>query len=185
MIFAGLTALIGALTYFHLRKADKRKTTFEALNNQIWDADYIVARKLFTGELADELRILNQKDIKELQDPKNENNKIKIPEGTNAKFEIYTTKADVLKMIINSNELMATGVRLKTLDEKFLYLQLRGQFIKDWNTLCEYIRYVRRTSNNDFIGIEFETLAQKWKSRPMRRLTLAQKFIHRWPQPND
>lgn len=182
LLFGGATTALALLTYFHLRKADRRKTTFDALNSQIWDSDYITARNLFTDKLAAELRILDQKGIGKLLERDNKDNLLE-KTSPGGKSDIYTTKVEVLKMIINSNELIATGVRLGTLDERLLYLQTRGSYINDWNILCEFIDYVRRSRGNDFVGIEFETLAKKWKGKPRRPMNGLLKFLRNWPQP--
>lgn len=181
IFFGGITAIAAILTYIHLRKADRRKTTFEAINSQIWDRDYISARNLFKNQLVPELRILDQKGISELLQEKSKTNKLE--EKDKSSGDVYKTKVEVLKMIINSNELVAIGVRLGTLDEKFISLQRRGSYIADWNILSEFIHYVRRSTNNDYVGIEFETLAKKWKSKPRKRLNGFQRLIYRWPNP--
>ena len=131
-----------------------------------------------------EIRILQQADIEKLLDSTNTDNHLKPRQGgSSSKASVYTTKDEVLKMIINHNELLAVGVRLGTLDEKMLYLNLRSSYIDDWNGLSEFIKYMRRSRNNDFIGIEFQTLARKWKGNPPKTMSLIEKTLFRWPQP--
>lgn len=184
LIITAIAAFIAYITYESSKVASRRKTTFETLSSQNWDADYITARNIFTDQLLSEIRILNAEGIRKLLDSSNKDNQLKSRQGGNSgKANVYTTKDEVLKMIINHNELLSVGVRLGTLDEKMLYLNLRSSYIDDWNGLSEFIKYVRRSRNNDFIGIEFETLARKWKGKPPKTMSMIEKVIFRWPQP--
>lgn len=184
LIVTATAALIAWLTYRNSKISARRKTTFETLSSQNWDADYITARNIFTDQLLSEIRILNAEGIRKLLDSSDKANQLKPRQGgNNSKANVYTTKDEVLKMIINHNELLSVGVRLGTLDEKMLYLNMRSSYIDDWNGLSEFIKYVRRSRNNDFIGIEFETLARKWKGKPPKTMGLIEKLVCRWPQP--
>lgn len=184
IIITAIAAVIAWRTYRNAKISTRRKTTFETLSSQNWDADYITARNIFTDQLISEIRILNAEGIKKLLDPDIKENLLKKrTNGNEGKANVYTTKDEVLKMIINHNELFAVGVRLGTLDEKMLYLNVRASYIDDWNALSEFIKFVRRSRNNDFIGIEFETLARKWKGKPPKTMSFLEKVLLRWPQP--
>lgn len=76
---------------------------------------------------------------------------------------------DAILTMLNSHEFVAVGVREGSFDEN-TYKRLRwSALVRDWNALETYVAELRKTRNRPTLFQEFELLAKRWRSKPLKK----------------
>ena len=72
--------------------------------------------------------------------------------------------------VINNQEFIAVGIRLKAFDEK-VYKQLQfNNVLKLWTATSGFIHEIRKIDNKVTLFQDFECLAVRWSKEPIKRL---------------
>lgn len=79
-------------------------------------------------------------------------------------------EATVIKSVLNHYELVAIGVRQKTLHENIYKRWLRSGFVKDWIESKPFVVQLRQNTQNHKIYCEFESLARRWANKKEKEL---------------
>ena len=75
----------------------------------------------------------------------------------------HETTSGILRTICNDYELMALGIRMNIVDEKFAYRYMRGALLNDWRSVNPIATAYRAKYNNNLLYIEFEGLVNSWE----------------------
>lgn len=70
--------------------------------------------------------------------------------------------------VLNQREFIAAGILGGALHEKMYKSFQYSMFLRDWNNLSGFVLELRRNRNAPTAFQEFETLAKKWKSKPLK-----------------
>ena len=73
--------------------------------------------------------------------------------------------------VLNNQEFIAVGIRKKAFDES-VYKQMQcSNVIKLWKASSGFIHELRKTDSKDTLFQDFEKLAKKWESDPIKKIT--------------
>lgn len=76
----------------------------------------------------------------------------------------------LILQVINNQEFIAVGIRLKAFDEK-VYKQLQfNNVLKLWTATSGFIHEIRKIDNKVTLFQDFECLAVRWSKKPIKRL---------------
>jgi hypothetical protein len=70
--------------------------------------------------------------------------------------------------VLNNYEFIAAGIREDALDEEIFKRVQWSVFMKDWDAMCGCIMELRRNTERSTLFQEFETLAKRWKEKPLK-----------------
>lgn len=72
--------------------------------------------------------------------------------------------------VLNNQEFIAVGIRLKAFDES-VYKQLQyNNVIKLWNATSGFIHELRKMDGKGTLFQDFETLAKRWEKKPIKKI---------------
>jgi Domain of unknown function (DUF4760) len=77
-------------------------------------------------------------------------------------------EAALIKTVLNHHELVAIGIRRKTLHKKIYKEWLRTGVVKDWIESKPFVAQLRHNTKNKKVFCEFESLAKKWANKSER-----------------
>ena len=69
-------------------------------------------------------------------------------------------------LVLNQYEFMAAGIFAGAFDEEIYMRMKRSLLIRDWDSLSAYVLELRQRRHNSALFIEFQKLADKWRSTP-------------------
>ncbi|STZ76695.1 DUF4760 domain-containing protein [Bergeriella denitrificans] len=81
--------------------------------------------------------------------------------------ETYEDRESILK-VLNQREFVAAGVLRGAFHEPLFKEFEYSILLRDWNNLNGFIQDIRRIRNAPTAFQEFETLAKKWKKKPLK-----------------
>lgn len=82
--------------------------------------------------------------------------------------DINDKRSGQIKLVLNHYEFVALGVHRKILHEQTLKEMQFSIYTKVWEAACPLIYDLRHESGRDTIFQEFERLATRWKSNPLK-----------------
>ncbi len=75
-----------------------------------------------------------------------------------------------LLKVLNNQEFIAVGIRLKAFDEK-VYQQLQcSNVLKLWSATSGFIHEIRKIDGKNTLFQDFESLSKRWEKKPIKRL---------------
>lgn len=84
-----------------------------------------------------------------------------------------------LQTVLNHHEFVATGIKEGAFDEEIYKRMKRSLVLRDWEALQPYITEKRRQEQRDKLFVEFEWLANRWKSSPIDpEVSKARRFLN-------
>ena len=198
MVF--VSGLIAVVTN---RQNAKKTLTFQTLHNTLWDKDFqrfrrqwdsiqhVLAKVNSYSELEDHYLNADADFIaKRLKHHRKHRihtaqlDLFEIDEEINEKTrrEILDDDLAIIRAVLNDYELVAIGIRVGILDEEMCLRYMRGSTLKDWYSSSQIIKSLRRRYNNTALLAEFDALAQRWESKPIKR---PPRIKSQWPPPRD
>ena len=143
----GLSALaiIGAAVFAWIwqRGIARRTLTFQTLETQMWDKDFIEQRRIFVGLRENH----GNADLTALARPEKDDDE----------------NAQAVRIILNNYELMSIGIKQGVLDEKMVNDYHRTTWVKDFERMRPYIEAVRQDRISKAY-IVYEEFYEKWRS---------------------
>lgn len=124
------------------RKIARETLTFNTIEHQLWDKDYIDARKLFI-KARDTMTPVELTELSKQASVTNEN-------------------AAAVRAILNNYEVMSLGMLTGVLDEKLYKKYFRGTFLADYEGAKFFIQGVQ--AKNPKAYKEYGTLYERWRS---------------------
>ena len=82
---------------------------------------------------------------------------------------VVTAQQTTLRAAINRYELIAIGIKQKTLDGSVYKSYARSGVIRDWLACKPWVMQMRQTYSTPAYYCEFEKLAKKWATREERK----------------
>lgn len=147
-IIAALSAVVALTVFGYTRGANRRRATLDmVLKTAVDDAGrerYAKFKQLMERHKSDS----DDFDILKLASPNSP----------------FTPEREVLRMQINEYELIALGIRRGIFDEKIYKLWFQNQFIRDYESLADFIATVRQKRPSVFC--EYVWLYERWKKAP-------------------
>ena len=70
--------------------------------------------------------------------------------------------------IINNYEFIALGIREGALDESIYKRAVYSQVVRDWAAMRPFIMELRRQNNRNTLFQEFEVMAKRWETAPLK-----------------
>lgn len=139
-------AIAGAAIFAWIwqRGIARRALTFQTLEQQMWDKDYIDQRKIFVGLRENH----GSNDLADLAKAENDDN----------------NNAQAVRIILNNYELMCIGMKKGVLDEQMVKDYHRTTWLKDYDRMKPYIDAVRQNRVRTAY-IVFEEYYEKWRAR--------------------
>ncbi len=77
-----------------------------------------------------------------------------------------TEKHALILRVLNNYEYIATGIHTGAFDEEIYKRMKHGNLIRDWDALKPYVTQLRSDYKKPRIFVEFEKLAELWRSNP-------------------
>lgn len=74
-------------------------------------------------------------------------------------------QAGSIRAMLNRYELIAIGIRQKTIDEKMYKKWCRTTLVKEWTACKPFIMQLRQNTNTPTYFCEFEALAKRWANK--------------------
>jgi hypothetical protein len=133
-----IAAIIGVVWQ---RRISRQTLTFQTIENQIWDGDYIAARKAF-------IEIRDSKSAAELST---------LASAASAKIP----EAAAIRSVLNNYEIMAVGMMKGVLDETMYKRFFRATFMRDHEMIKPFIDALRQRSPKAFV--EYTAVYEKWR----------------------
>lgn len=147
-ILAAASAIVALLVFNYTRRMNRRRATLDMVLKTFMDdagrERYAKFKKLMERhkDRSDELDIL----------------KLASPDSP------ITEERETLRSQINEYELIALGIRRGLFDEKIYKLWFQNQFVRDYESLKEFIAVVREKRPSVFC--EYVWLYTRWKAAP-------------------
>lgn len=137
-------AIIGAaiFAWFWQRGIARRTLTFQALEHQMWDQDFINQRGIFVGIRENH----GSADLVDFAKPENDDN----PEP------------QAIRIVLNNYELMCIGIKNGVLDEQMIKDYHRTTWTNDFDRMKPYIDAVR-SNRVAKAYVVFEEYREKWR----------------------
>lgn len=111
--------------------------------------------------------ILHQESDRELVEARVEFNVIKAGETRPSVYgkpeRINDRQAQIIRRVLNVHELTAVAIQQRVIDERVYRTWFNGTYIKDYESMKEYIIEARKTYANPKAFSEFETTALRWR----------------------
>jgi hypothetical protein len=77
---------------------------------------------------------------------------------------------DAILMVLNNHEFIAVGIRTGAFDER-IYKQLQcSNVLKVWRLSAGFVAELRKISGTDTVFQDVESLAERWKKKPIRHI---------------
>lgn len=165
------------------RKITILRETYTTIKQDLWDKDFIAAR-LEYSRTKNELKKQNKsiaiycKDLPDAESPPltsyvagnplhqglaNIASAIAGREASESPAAEHVRRRQVLSNILNDYENLALGIRMRILDEEYLYRWMKTSLLKDWDELSPLVTAFRHERNRPSIYVEFEGLAASWR----------------------
>lgn len=124
----------------------KRRATFDLVNGQFHDADFVSARQTV-------LALHDQKSAPFTQ---------YLQDRSSPEYQA------ILKSL-NHYEFIASGIRTGAFDEKIFKRMYYSVLLRDWNALSGFIEEIRRQTGIRTLFQEFKWLGNRWQNKPLER----------------
>lgn len=83
---------------------------------------------------------------------------------------LQSPEGKAIRLVLNSNEFVALGIRRKAFDES-LYKEMQcTNFMKVWMACRGLIYEIRKQENKETIFQEVEWLAKRWERKPIKKI---------------
>lgn len=156
-LLASLLAAIvlGYLTLRSQTRIARARLTFDAMNRNNWDKDYINHRTKFVDLRNDTAKVILY--AHKLSD-------VELQAQLGIDRAEYDTRKSTIRSVLNNHENLAIGIRRGILDEEYLYRFMRGIVVVDWQNMSPFVAVLRQEAENPLIYAEFEGLATQWQN---------------------
>jgi len=116
--------------------------------------------------------VLNQKQDKELQDALRHVRELREAKVTN--FSKYLENRDSedfksIMRVLNNYEFIAAGIEEAAFDERLFKRMQCSVLLDNWKVLCGFVMEIRGQYNHPTLFQEFQRLAKKWESNPLKK----------------
>ena len=75
--------------------------------------------------------------------------------------------SESVRIVLNQYEFLSIAILSETANGAIIRAEQEGVFIMIYDHLKEYIRVAREKNNDDFIYINFQTVVERWKKKPV------------------
>ena len=149
VLSAGVAIAVSRYHSHWATKVARTKASFDKLNDNQWDKDYILARSIFIEH--------TNKGANGLLDAIQE-------ENGNATVDQETMSIEsAARLVMNDYELTFIAIEDGVLDEDFLKKFRRATVIKDYEATKSYVEWMRGKNNNNRIFEVFQRNASRWQ----------------------
>lgn len=146
-VFLSAAAITGAAVFAWIwqRGTARRALTFQTLERQIWDRDFIEQRKVFVGFRDNH----ENEHLKDLAKKENDDH----------------PKAQAIRITLNNYELMCIALDEGVLDEKIIKSYHRSTWLHDHDRMKTYIDEIQ-THRVPKAYVRYATYCKKWRNKP-------------------
>lgn len=137
-----LSAIGVIITIIWRQKISKRKSTLDIILAEETDTKLVKQRTEF-------VKIRNSRGISNFA----------------AKDKAESNEAEIIRAVLNFNELIAIGIAEKTIDQRIYKRWGRTKFVKDWTGCKPFVMELRNQTETTTYFCEIENLARKWANK--------------------
>ena len=147
-MIAGTSALVALIVFNYTRRVNRRRATLDMVLKTFMDDAGRERYKKFKTLMERDRNPADALDILAFADPASP----------------VTDDREILRAQINEYELIALGIRRNLFDERMYKLWFQNQFMRDFESLAEFIALVREKRPSVFC--EYVWLYTRWKKAP-------------------
>lgn len=147
-LLAALSALVALLAFHHARSVNRRRATLDMVLKTFMDGEGRKAYNDFKAIMQRHKSPADNLDVLQFADPDSP----------------ITEERQIIRSQLNEYELISLGIRRKLFDEKIYKLWFQHQFVRDFESLQDFIDLVREKRPSVFC--EYVWLYHRWKKNP-------------------